>query len=89
MHEVSLISDLIEKAAAVVTEAGAQRASRVRIRVGALSRISPAHLESHFRRVTTGSVLEGAVLDIEVVDDLTDPYAEDVIITSVDVAWEA
>jgi hydrogenase nickel incorporation protein HypA/HybF len=85
---MSLISDLIDKASAVVVESGARRASRVGVRLGALSHLSPQHLESHFRRAAEGSVLDGAVLDIEIIEDPTDPHADSVVITSVDVAWE-
>ena len=88
MHEMSLVSDLVAKAAGIVTDAGAARASRVGVRLGAMAHLSPQHLERHFVSAAAGSVLEGAVLDIDVADDPLDPNAQDLILTSVDVAWE-
>lgn len=86
MHELSLMKDLIRKAGDVVRLEGGTRATRVGIRLGALSHMSPEHLREHFVQAAAGTVLEGADLDIELVEDPADPHAQSILLTSVDVA---
>lgn len=86
MHEQSLMKDLIRKAGEVVSREGGTRATRVGIRLGALSHMSPEHLREHFDRAAAGTTLEGAELDVEMVEDITDPEAQSIVLTSVDIA---
>ena len=84
MHEAGLVRSLVRKADAVVAAEGAQRASRVSVRVGAMSHISPDHLRDYFTEEAKGTRVEGADLQIETDDDLTAPEAMDLVLVSVD-----
>jgi hydrogenase nickel incorporation protein HypA/HybF len=85
MHEASLIRNLIRKITVVAQTQGAGRVAGVRIRLGALSHISPEHFREHFRHGTRGTVAEGARLEIETMTATDDPYAQEVILDSIDV----
>ena len=68
--------------------AAAEKASRVigiKVWCGALSHMSRAHFAEHFAPAAVGTLAEGAVLDVTVSDDLTDPRAQDIVLESVDV----
>lgn len=85
MHEASLISDLIEKIEKAVKAEGGGRVSQVRVRLGALSHISPEHFQEHFQQGAKGTVAENAGLQIQVSSDLKDPQAQDIVLDSVDI----
>ncbi|MDD3580979.1 MAG: hydrogenase maturation nickel metallochaperone HypA [Desulfobacca sp.] len=84
MHELTLINDLLNK---IDTLARAQQASKVvslTLQLGPLAHISPEHLRHHFYQAATGTVAEGARLDITVLNDITHPQAQDVILTTLE-----
>lgn len=85
MHEMSLIADLLQKIEHEVRRAGAQRACRVQVALGALAHISAEHFREHFEQGTRGSVAEGATLDIETSADLTDPHAQEIRLVGLEV----
>lgn len=85
MHEMSLISNLLNKIETIAQEQQAPRVSRATVRLGALSHISADHFREHFVEGTKGTIAEGAQLDIEVSDDINDPNAQDILLLSVDV----
>jgi hydrogenase nickel incorporation protein HypA/HybF len=85
MHELSLMVDLIRKVESIALEQGASRVLGVKVRLGALSHISPDHLREHFAHASCGTAAEGAWLDVEVLSDATDPNAQEVILESVEV----
>ena len=78
MHEFSLITDLMRKIDVIAREQGARRVVGVKIRLGALSHISPAHFREHFEAAATGTIAEAARLDFEApsmtADDVTLNY---------------
>jgi Zn finger protein HypA/HybF involved in hydrogenase expression len=82
---MSLLGDLVRRAEAVVRSSGSAQASRVSVRLGPLSHLSAAHLSSHFARLTQGTSLHGAVLDIEQGTDVAAPDAMDLTLVAVDV----
>jgi len=85
MHEMSLMADLIRK---VECTAQAQQASKVvcvTVKLGALSHISPDHLREHFAQATRGTLAEGARLQVEVLTDLADLQAQQIVLDSVEV----
>ena len=65
MHEFSLINDLMWKIDAIAREQGARRVVGVKVRLGALSHISPDHFREHFEAAATGTIAEAARLDFE------------------------
>lgn len=84
MHEASLIGGLLRKVEAVVSEQGGGKVLGVAVKLGALSHISPEHLRAHFVQGAKGTVAEGARLDIEVLTDMADPRAQDILLASVE-----
>ena len=85
MHEHSLIADMIRKIEAIARENHAQRVVKVRLRLGALSHMSPEHMREHFAAAAQGTLAQGAVLESELSTDIDDPRARDIVIDSVDV----
>ena len=63
----------------------ARRVTGVSVRLGALSHMSPGHFGEHYEQAAAGTIAEGAALDIAVSDDITDPYATEVVLTAVEV----
>jgi hydrogenase nickel incorporation protein HypA/HybF len=85
MHEFSLINDLMRKIDAIAREQGARRVVGVKVRLGALSHLSPDHFREHFEAVAIGTIAEAARLDIETLRDERDPHSQDVLLDSVEV----
>jgi hydrogenase nickel incorporation protein HypA/HybF len=84
MHEASLIRGLIRRVEAVVSEQGGGKVLGLTVRVGALSHLSPGHLREHFVQGARGTLAEGARLHIEVLTDVADPRACEVLLESVE-----
>jgi hydrogenase nickel incorporation protein HypA/HybF len=85
MHELSLINDLMRKIDAIAREQGARRVVGVKVRLGALSHLSPDHFREHFEAAATGTIAEAAKLDIETLRDERDPHSQDILLDSVEV----
>ena len=85
MHEFSLIHDLMKKIESIAREHGGRRIISVKVRLGALSHISPEHFREHFIQAATGTVAVGARLEIEQQKDEADPRAQDILLESVEV----
>jgi hydrogenase nickel incorporation protein HypA/HybF len=82
MHEASLMKNLIGKVEQLAREHGASRVTSLSVKLGALSHFSPDHFREHFEHASRGTVAEGASLEIEVLTDIADPRAQDVILDS-------
>ncbi|MZH03499.1 MAG: hydrogenase maturation nickel metallochaperone HypA [Nitrospinae bacterium] len=85
MHEQSLMTDLMRKINSIGEEQHAKKITCVKIRLGALSHMSAEHFKEHFVLAAKGSCAEDAQLDIEVLTDLNDPHAQDIMLASVEV----
>ena len=85
MHEFSLIADFMKKIEGIVRKENAERVVSVRVRLGALSHISPDHFREHFIMAAQGTSADGAQLEIKVSADVTDPNAQDILLESVEV----
>lgn len=85
MHEQSLMTDLMSKIHAIGEEAQASSIVRVKVKLGALSHISADHFKEHFVLAAKGSLAEQAQLDIEVLTDLNDPQAQEILLDSVEI----
>ena len=86
MHEFSLMADLLRKIEAIAAESGSQKVVAVRVKLGALSHITPAHFTEHFQTAVRNTVAEGASLEIEQLQDTDDPNAQDILLDSIEVA---
>jgi hydrogenase nickel incorporation protein HypA/HybF len=85
MHEFSLIKDLLHK---VTTTALTQQATRVRgikVKLGALSHISPDHFREHFIHAARGTVAESAELIIEVMTDADAPFSQEMLLEYIEI----
>jgi len=85
MHEASLMIALMRRIEAVAAQEEAGRVTAVRVRLGALSHMSPEHFRKHWDVAAHGSIAQDAALAIEVSEDLSDPTAQDVTLLSLDV----
>jgi hydrogenase nickel incorporation protein HypA/HybF len=65
MHEMALAASLIALVADEVKAAGASRATRIHLDIGALSHVEPQALRFAFDAAAAGSVAEGAALEID------------------------
>lgn len=85
MHEQSLIKDIIHRIGTIAEEKNAKRVKSVKIRLGALSHCTPEHFKEHYDEVAVGTIAEGAELDIEVLTDMKDPLAQEIVLESIDI----
>ncbi len=88
MHEQSLIINLIKKVESIARENGAAKVNSIKVKLGALSHTSPEHFREHFEPLAIGTVADGAELEFIVSEDLEDPYAQDIMIESIEVEEE-
>lgn len=85
MHEFSLINDLMRKIEAVARSQDGRKVVGIRIQLGALAHVSAEHFREHFAHAARGTTAEGARLDIEILNDVNDPNAMDILLNSVTV----
>jgi len=85
VHERKLMEDLMQKIESEAAAAGAQRVTRIRVRLGALSHFTEAHFCEHFADASVGTVAQGAEVDAELRTDPTELEAQGVVLESIDV----
>lgn len=85
MHEASLMRALMRKIQDLAQEQGAKKVISIRIWLGALSHMSAAHFQEHFDQVAPGTVADGALLQIELSEDIHDPNAQELLLRSIEV----
>ena len=85
MHEQSLIRALVRQLEEVAAAEGARRITGVRVWCGALSHFTPEHFREHFERAAAGTAAEGAAVEVELSDDVTDADAAGIRLESVEV----
>jgi hydrogenase nickel incorporation protein HypA/HybF len=64
MHETALMAHLLRRIERETLAAGAARVTAVRLRVGEFAGVEPGLLEDAFRRLTPGTLAEGARLEV-------------------------
>ena len=84
MHETGVIRDLVHRLQAAAHDAGARKVSGVEVWLGALSQMSAEHFREHFETETRGTIAEGALLTVEVSDEIDHPGAQSVMLRSID-----
>lgn len=85
MHEYGLMKGLMRQILATAATEKALRVTGVSVRLGALSHMTRGHFAEHFEQAAAGTIAKGAALDIATSDDIADPLAADVVLTSVEV----
>jgi hydrogenase nickel incorporation protein HypA/HybF len=83
MHERALLADLVREITAVADREQAVRVTAVRVRVGPMSHMTPAHFVEHFVDATVGTVAEGARCDVEPIDP-RDPLAQSIVLEDIE-----
>lgn len=86
MHEFSLMADLLRKVEQLAKDADATVVTAVKVKLGALSHITPDHFREHFEEAIVGTVAEGARLYVVQCEDKHDPNAQNILLESVDIA---
>jgi hydrogenase nickel incorporation protein HypA/HybF len=77
--------DVMRKIEDVGRAEGADRVTRVEVRLGALSHFTPDHFREHFADASLGTLAEGADVEAVVDGDQTAAGARDVVVLSVEV----
>ena len=86
MHEHSLMADLFRKIDSISRDNDNGKVVVVRVKLGALSHITPDHFEEHFIEFSKGTPAEGAKLEVVQLEDAKDPNAQDIMLDSVELA---
>jgi hydrogenase nickel incorporation protein HypA/HybF len=89
MHEAGLVKNLVQTITAIAQEQNATKVLVVKVRLGALSHLSSEHFAEHFAIASQNTLMEGAQLDIEISEDISDPMAQDIFLESVEVETNA
>lgn len=83
MHESRLVTDILTEIDRVAAANGVDHVSVVRIEIGALSHVTPDGLAGHLSMMSTGTVADGAELDITKSTDSDAPDALEVRLVSI------
>ncbi len=84
MHEFSLMADLFRKIREISNRNDNRKIVTVRVKLGALSHITPQHFEEHFIEFSKGTPADGAKIEIIQLEDRNDPDAQSILLESVD-----
>ena len=79
------MKDLMRKII-TVTDGEGERVTAVSVWLGALSHMSPAHFKEHYDDASTGTIAEGAELQIEASDDTDHDHAQSILLKEVQVS---
>ena len=83
MHEAAVMRDLMRAIETVAQTEGAARVTAIRVRLGDLSHMTPAHFREHFEEASRGTLAEGARIEVVETDAAEERQA--VRLESVDV----
>jgi hydrogenase nickel incorporation protein HypA/HybF len=79
------MTDLMRKIDEIAREDGAERITRISVRLGALSHFTPEHFREHFVDAARGTLAEGAEVDARLDPDIDAPDADGVVLESVEI----
>lgn len=85
MHEMGLFKDLLRKIESISKEHQDKRIVKLKVKLGALSHLSPDHFLDHFDTFSIGTACEGASVEIIEEKDPDAPHAQEVVLESVEV----
>lgn len=86
MHEKSVMNHLMNKILSLAKKEKAAKVTKVSVKLGALSHMSPAHFKEHFTISAKGTIAEHAAIEAEEGQDIHDPNAQTILLKSIDVA---
>ena len=84
MHEASLMAALMRRINEATKNERAKKVVGVSVWIGALSHMSAEHFGEHFERAATGSLAEGARLDVTVSGDVAHANAQDILLQKIE-----
>ena len=85
MHERALMAHLMREIEAVAHADGADRVTKIEVRLGALSHFTPEHFREHFVDASRGTLAEGAEVVATLATSIDDPRAVGVVLETVEV----
>lgn len=85
MHEKSLMDDLMHKILQLAEVQKAAKVTRVHVKLGALSHMSPEHFKEHFTISADGTIAQDAEIFAEESHDIHDPDALAILLKSIDI----
>lgn len=85
MHEASLMKNLMDQILKIAHAQGAQSVLRIKVKLGALSHMSPEHFQEHFDQISPGTIAEGAIIEAIQLTNLQDPLAQAILLDSIEV----
>lgn len=85
MHEASLMKGLMREVLAIASREGAARVVGLKVRLGALSHMSPEHFQEHFDVASAGTIAEGARIEAVEDPEIASPTAADVLLESLEI----
>jgi hydrogenase nickel incorporation protein HypA/HybF len=85
MHEHGVMKALMRRIDDMARAEHARRVTSVSVTLGALSHMTPGHFAEHFAEAATGTIAEGALLDMRASDDIQAPGATDVVLTGIEI----
>lgn len=86
MHEQSLMNNLMGKIFSIAKKEGAKKVTKVSVKLGALSHMSPSHFKEHFDISAKGTIAENAQIEAEESTDIHDQNAQSIVLKSIEVA---
>jgi hydrogenase nickel incorporation protein HypA/HybF len=86
MHEKGITEALVKKVLALAEQENAVRVTKVSVKLGALSHMSPSHFKEHFDIAAQGTIAEEAAIEAEASEDMDEPNAHLILLKSIDVA---
>jgi hydrogenase nickel incorporation protein HypA/HybF len=85
MHEKALFRDLRNQLVTIAEREHADRISRVEIWLGALSHVREAPLRAAWPELVAGTAAEGALLEVQTSEEMSDPQAQSFILRGISV----
>jgi hydrogenase nickel incorporation protein HypA/HybF len=85
MHERALMERVVRQVLAIAAAEAATRVTAVRVRLGALSHMTPEHFADHFREAAKGTIAEGARIRAILDTDIHAPHAQGVLVESIEI----
>jgi hydrogenase nickel incorporation protein HypA/HybF len=85
MHEASLMTNLMRRIEMAAMTENAAHVTSIAVWIGALSHMSAEHFAEHFQRAASGTMAEGARIDMTVSDDTNHASAQDILLESIEV----
>jgi len=80
------MNNLMNKILTLAEKEHATKVTKVSVKLGALSHMSPEHFKEHFDISAKGTIAEDAIIEAEESTDMNDPNAQTILLKSIDVA---